>query len=226
MDQSAYRTYEAFMLTHMQDSAHDPQHIYRVLYTALDIAREEDADRDVLIAACLLHDIGRARQSKDPSLCHALEGGRMAYAYLLGQGWPEDRAAHVRSCIASHRYRADQPPESIEAKVLFDADKLDAAGALGIARTILYNGQHDEPLYTLDPHGRVSESPSPDAPSFVQEYQFKLKRVYDTFFTRRGREIAQQRQRTAEAYYHDLLAEVAAAYEGGAACLESALTEK
>jgi uncharacterized protein len=60
----------------MKDSAHDTEHIYRVLYVALDIARyEENVDGDVLIAACLLHDIGREEQNADPAVCHAAAGG-------------------------------------------------------------------------------------------------------------------------------------------------------
>ena len=67
-----YRLIEAYMLSCMRDSAHDREHIYRVLYAALDIASfEEPVDSDVLIAACLLHDIGRREQFENPALCHA-----------------------------------------------------------------------------------------------------------------------------------------------------------
>ncbi len=70
-----YRLIEAYMLSCMRDSAHDREHIYRVLYAALDIASfEEPVDSDVLIAACLLHDIGRREQFENPALCHAAVG--------------------------------------------------------------------------------------------------------------------------------------------------------
>ena len=74
----------------MQDSAHDREHVYRVLYTALDIAAHEPgADADVLIAACLLHDVGRAEQFRDPQADHAQVGAEKALRFLRDEGWGE-----------------------------------------------------------------------------------------------------------------------------------------
>ena len=115
MDRQEYGAIEAYMLTCMKDSAHDKDHVYRVLYNALAIARQEgDMDMDVLVAACLLHDIGRPDQIADPSLCHAEVGAARAYDYLLTAGWAPERAAHVRACILTHRFRKAAPTESIE----------------------------------------------------------------------------------------------------------------
>lgn len=123
MDKETFHEIEAHMLCIMRDSAHDAEHVYRVLYNALDIASaERGVDYDVLLAACLLHDIGRARQFENPSLCHASVGGDMAFEYLIGIGFPHEKAGHVKQCIISHRYRNDAPPATIEAKILFDAD--------------------------------------------------------------------------------------------------------
>ena len=72
------------------------------------------------------------------------------WPYLLENGFSEAFADAVRSCILTHRFRVARPPQSIEAKILFDADKLDVTGALGIARTLLYKGTVTEPLYLLD----------------------------------------------------------------------------
>jgi uncharacterized protein len=141
---------ESYMKRRMRDSAHDVQHIYRVLYAALDIAGHEEAvDYDILIAAALLHDIGREAQFQNPAVCHAEVGAKMAYAYLLGRGWAVEKAAEVYDCINTHRYRGDNEPESIEAKILFDADKLDTAGAMGIARTLIYEGRFRNPSIIL-----------------------------------------------------------------------------
>ena len=72
MTKTEYHAIKGFMNEKMQDAAHDKHHIYRVLYSALDIASHETSvDMDVLIAACLLHDIGREEQFKKPGLCHA-----------------------------------------------------------------------------------------------------------------------------------------------------------
>lgn len=150
MDKTLYTQLENYMLKCMDDSAHGKDHVYRVLYQALDIAQYESrVDLDILTAACLLHDIGRKEQFANPALCHARVGSEKAYAYLMETGWKEERAAHVRNCILTHRYRSDAPPVSIEAKILFDADKLDVTGTVGIARTIMYKAQVGEPLYTM-----------------------------------------------------------------------------
>lgn len=224
MDINFYKKYETYMLSQMSDSAHDCQHIYRVLYSALDIAESEnDVDAEVLIVACLLHDIGRKRQFENPSLCHALEGGEMAYDYLIKQGWNTDKANHVRKCIISHRYRTNHPPESIEAKILFDSDKLDVTGAMGIARTLIYKGQVNEPLYLVDANGFVLDGTNAESPSFFQEYNFKLKNLYGKFFTMRGGEIANQRRVAAVNFYKNIYDEVNSTHEKGRKHLQDLL---
>lgn len=209
MNQTQFREIEKYMLASMADSAHDCQHIYRVLYTALDIAAHENGvDIDILIAACLLHDIGRKAQFANPALCHAKIGSEMAYDYLLSIGWEQSKARHVAGCIGSHRFRGEQAPRAIEAKILFDADKLEAAGAIGIARTFIYQGQVAEPLYAVDGDGNPLLGIEDDAPSFFREYNYKLKHVYGRFYTKRGDELAQARQAAAERFYHSLVDEV------------------
>lgn len=211
-----YDKIESYMLECMRDSAHDREHIYRVLYTALDIAESEPtADLEILTAACLLHDIGRPEQFANPKLCHAEVGSAKAYSFLIGIGWTEERAAHVRDCVYTHRFRSDNPPQSIEAKILFDADKIDVSGAVGMARSLMYRGMVGEPLYTLNSDGTISDGSNTDEPSFFREYHFKLKNIYGKFFTERGRDIALSRQRAAEDFYNALLSEVKDAEKHG-----------
>ena len=226
MKKSTYNLLENYMLSCMKDSAHDQEHIYRVLYLALDIAQTEpDTDRDVLICACLLHDIGRQAQFEDPRINHAEAGADQAFHFLLDHQFPEDFAEKVCDCIRTHRFRKNNPPKSLEAKILFDADKIDVSGAVGIARTLIYQGHVLEPLYSMLPDGTVSDGTHDTAPSFFQEYKYKLEHIYDHFFTARGAAIAKQRQQAAVDFYKALLLEVNAAYESGKenldACLES-----
>lgn len=137
MERTNYEIIEKFMCQCMSDSAHDREHVYRVLYVALDIAScEKEVDMDILITACLLHDIGRKEQFENPALCHAQVGADKAYDFLIAKGYGENYARRVAACIRSHRYRSNEEPDTIEAKILFDADKLDATGTLGIARTL------------------------------------------------------------------------------------------
>lgn len=220
MTKETYTLLENYMLSCMEDSAHDKEHVYRVLYTALDIAEtEEDVDMDVLICACLLHDIGRKEQYENPKLCHAQAGAEKAYRFLLEHDFPENMATHVRECIASHRYRKGSEPQTLEAKILFDADKADASGAIGIARTLIYKGQVSDPLYTVKPDGQISDGTKDEHPSFFQEYKYKLEGLYDKFYTARGREIASLRRQAAAAFYTSLLREVSEPQQQGLALL-------
>lgn len=215
MKKETFCLLENWMLGCMTDSAHDREHVYRVLYTALDLARDEEGvDYDVLIAACLLHDVGRQEQFENPALCHAQVGGEKAYCFLVENGFPEAFAMHVKACIVTHRFRKQNPPESIEAKLLFDADKLDVTGAIGIARTLMYSGQNNRPLYTLKASGQISDGAGDAADSFFREYKFKLETIYDRFYTKGGREEAQQRKAAAVSYYESLLREVRRSYSG------------
>ena len=204
MTRETFELLDGYMLSQMDDAAHDREHIYRVLYNALDIASfEEGVDMDVLIAACLLHDVGRRER-----------------------GFSEDFACAVRDAIRTHRFRANDPPVSVEARILFDADKLDAVGTMGIARTLSYKGQVGDALYVLGPDGIPSDGEGDGKNTFFNEYKIKLSLLYEHFYTRRGRELAGQRRRAAEEFYLALLRESREPYERGRALLEGALNDE
>ena len=216
MKKDTYELIENYMLSCMEDSAHDKEHIYRVLYNALEIAKSlMDVNYDILITACLLHDVGRKEQFENPDLCHAMVGGDKAYQFLLDHDFSKDFAEQVRKGIQSHRYRKNNPPESIEAKILFDADKLDATGTMGIARTLVYKGTVSEPLYSLLPDGTISSGEGDETPSFFQEYKYKLEKLYNSFYTTRGAELAKERQQAAVDFYNNMYNEVNASYKNG-----------
>jgi len=100
MNKDTFALLENYMCSCMDDSAHDKEHIYRVLYHALEIAEsEKSVDYDILICACLLHDIGRSEQLRNPSVCHAMIGGEMAYSFLLENNFSEEFAGQVRHCV-------------------------------------------------------------------------------------------------------------------------------
>lgn len=216
MTKEIYNLIENYMLSCMEDSAHDKEHIYRVLYNALEIAKAEDeVDYDVLIAACLLHDIGRREQFENPSVCHAMVGGEKAFCFLMENGLDEEFSRKVKHCIQTHRFRKSMQPESVEAKILFDADKLDVTGALGIARTLMYKGNVAEPIYNVLPNGEISDGAQDTAPSFFREYKFKLEKLYDKFYTAKGAKLAQERCGIAVAFYESLYQEVNIGYTSG-----------
>lgn len=224
MNRQIYTLIENYMLECMRDAAHDKEHIYRVLYNALNIAQAEmDVNYDVLITACFLHDIGRAEQFKNPELDHAEVGGDKAYVFLTDNGFSAEFASKVKSCIVTHRFRKSRPPESIEAKILFDADKLDVTGAMGVARTLMYKSGVGEPLYSLGMDGVPSNGEGDEHPSFFQEYNFKLKNLYDKFYTERARQLAAERKNAAKSFYDNLYAEVKNAYKNGKSLLDEVI---
>ncbi|MBQ3223782.1 MAG: HD domain-containing protein [Clostridia bacterium] len=198
----------AHMLEKMSDSAHDREHVHRVMRMCERIAAQyPEADTDILYAAACLHDIGREAQFRDPSVDHALFGAEMAYEYLLSIGWEETRAAHVRACIRTHRYRGSEQPATIEARILFDSDKLDVLGALGVARTLLYGGKVGSPLY--EPEELDDESYRCEE-SFLTEYKRKLRYASARLYTDYAKRIALERDRTMEAFVAALLREAKA----------------
>jgi uncharacterized protein len=238
----------------MNDSAHDKDHVYRVLYLALHIAEREcereresehsngggggisdclnsgggangpEIDRDVLIAACLLHDIGRSDQFANPAICHAEAGSEKALRWLRENGWPEEFARHAADCILTHRFRSGRKPATIEAKVLFDADKLEVAGAIGIARTLQYKAHTNGPLYTATPDGDVCDGVGDTQYSFMQEYKYKLVNIYSGFHTECASQIARERQGAAAAFYESLLGEARMCHGLGVPALARALS--
>jgi len=151
-------------------------------------------------AAALLHDAsGAAPGPQSGRTQHEQASAAFAREVLQAEGWPVERIEAVEHCIRSHRYRSAEAPRTIEARVLFDADKLDVLGAFGVARTIAYALQAGQPIYaepsqTFLANG-TSEAGEPH--SAYHEYLFKLRRVGERLNTDPARALARQR--------HDLL---------------------
>lgn len=130
-------------------SAHNLDHVMRVHNMCIFLAKyEEKVDLDILIPAALLHDIGRVIESQDKSgkTDHAILGAEMAEDILRNLDYNEEEIEKIKHCIITHRYRSGNEPKTIEAKMLFDADKLDVIGSIGIARTFMMAGQFGQSL--------------------------------------------------------------------------------
>lgn len=213
MTAERFQTLYEYMESCMRDSAHDKGHIQRVLDAALVLAeKEKNVDYDVLIAAALLHDIGREEQFRTGE-SHASVGARMAKEYLTSQGRDEAYAQHVSDCIRTHSFRRNDPPVSIEAKLIYEADKLDVVGASGVARTFLYQGRVGDPIYSMSPDGTVMGGEEKN-PSFYSEYRHKLMRLPGRFLTPEGRGRAAVRAQRAARFEAALRAEVGAGEAG------------
>lgn len=124
------------------DFLHGWEHTDRVRKLSLQIGKKENADLEVVEIAALLHDIAR---DKDIEEHHAIEGARMAREILTKMHYP--KTEEVVHCIETHSFTVNKEPKTIEARVLQDADRLDAMGAIGIARCFEYHGKYGgEPI--------------------------------------------------------------------------------
>ena len=193
------------------DSGHDFDHILRVLALVARIGEAEGADRGVLRVATLLHDWGRV-EADSKSLDHAAEAAARARDLLLARGEGADWIEAVTHAIAAHRFRSGPEPRTLEAKVLFDADKLDAIGAIGIARVFAYSGAHSQRLWaprdTIDLARWQESGDDPTEHTAVHEFVVKLSRIKTRLYTETGRVIAEDRHRFMVDFFQRLDAEV------------------
>ncbi len=194
------------------DPTHGFGHILRVLRMAEYLARESGADAGVVRAAALLHDATGASGHLESAARHGHHHASAAFAreVLAGKGWPEAKIAAVEEAIRTHRFRTGDPPRTLEAQVLFDADKLDAIGAVGVARAIAYAVSHGSPVYA-PPSARFLESgeKAPGEPhSAYHEYLFKLRRLRERLFTPAARALAARRDAVMRTYFEALADEM------------------
>ena len=195
------------------DPVHDFDHVLRVYRVAEHLAQAEGADLEVIRAAALLHDSrgsapggeGKARAE------HHLTSAIFAGEVLATKDWPEEKIKAVQHCIRAHRFRGKEDyPETLEAQVIFDADKLDVLGAIGAARTIAYAALDGQPAYA-EPSERfltTGEKEPGEPHSSYHEFLFKLSKVKGRMFTDSGKALAEARHAYLVNFYDQLQAEV------------------
>jgi uncharacterized protein len=190
-------------------SSHGWDHVERVRRTAEKIAStEKDADLFIVDASAILHDIARIDEvDSTGNDCHAEKGSRMAYDFLTANGLDEESADRIRLCILSHRYRNDHVPDSIEAKILYDADKLDSIGAVGIGRAFLFSGEVGARLHNSDIDINLTRAYSKEDTAY-REYMIKMRFIRDKMLTAEGRRLAEERHRYMAQFFNRLQDEV------------------
>jgi uncharacterized protein len=181
--------------------SHDWDHTERVYRLCLRIGRKEGADLGVLALAALLHDIGREEEDRTHGrVCHGRSGAAKARTILERLGCDRATIAAVAHCIATHRFRRGGAPRSIEACVLYDADKLDSIGAVGVGRAFLFAGEGGARLH--DPSIDVRRTrPYTREDTAYREYLVKLSRVRERMKTREGRRLASARHRYMTGFF-------------------------
>jgi len=181
---------------------HDWTHVERVKNLALNIGKQEKADAQILEIVALLHDIGRRDEMKAKGkFCHAERSAEIAEKFLRKLKISEDDIKNIIHCIITHRYRDERIPETIEAKIFFDADKLDSIGAVGIGRDFLFAGNAgSNTMYTgnekkIIDSGKVRDYTFSKEDSALLEYEFKLKNIKNKLLTKGGKKIGRERHK-------------------------------
>ncbi len=192
------------------DGSHDLFHFRRVFALASTIAQTEtpDADRLVLLAAAYLHDIvNPPKNSKLRSQASSLSAER-AGEILRQEGFPADRIAAVQHAIQAHSFSANISPETLEARILQDADRIEALGAIGLGRTFYIGGKLNSRLF--DPVDPLAEHRALDDSRYVVDhFKTKLLKLPGLMNTAEGRRISEKRANVLTIFMAQLLDELA-----------------
>jgi uncharacterized protein len=190
------------------DPAHDFLHIRRVVATALKLAREERADVTIVLPAAYFHDFV-AIPKDDPRRTQASKlSGQAAVLYLRDAGYPTRHLDAIRHAIEAHSFSAGISSETVEAKVVQDADRLDSLGAIGIARCFTTGAFMGRPFY--DEYDPFAERRAPDDKSYTVDHFFvKLFKIAETLQTATARAEGTRRVAFMKDYLKQFGSEVA-----------------
>lgn len=192
-------------------ACHDWDHTLRVWANARRIHELEGGDALVVDCAALLHDIGRPEELADQGVtCHATRGAELARDLLPQVGIADPELVdHIAACVRTHRFRARDRvrPATIEARIVFDADKLDSIGAIGIGRSFHFAGRIGARVHNAAEEAQGSASYSRQDSAY-REYLVKLRHVRQRLLTDAGRRLADGRHRFMVAFFAQIEREV------------------
>jgi uncharacterized protein len=174
------------------DGSHDLAHILRVFRNAMRIHAVEGGDGRILAAAVLLHDCVAVEKNSPLRAQASALAAEKASAILRHLSWSEPDIQATAHAITSHSFSANVTPETLEAKILQDADRLDAIGMVGAARCFYIGGRMSSALYDpFDPESK--DRPLDDKRYVIDHFQTKLFKLADGFQTETGRKLAKAR---------------------------------
>jgi len=205
-------TVERMAYTYFQGArgSHNWDHTLRVRRLCERIGAAEGVDMDVLLVSAYLHDIARSHQdASNGAVCHAEKGAQLAAAIVDKLPLTAGQKENILHCVRSHRFRGSHKPRTPEARVLFDADKLDAIGAVGVARAFLFAGEIGARLHREDANIEATRPYSADDTGY-REFKVKLCKIKDRILTREGQKMAADRHVIMEEFFNRFREE----YEG------------
>ena len=172
------------------DDIHGFPHVDRVYNLCLKLTKDLNVNIKVLKIAALLHDIGRNKKDiTKEKKNHAEVSSELADKYLSSQNFniSEEELKNVIHCIRSHSYSNDLPPRTLEAKILSDADKLDAIGAIGLYRTIGYTVKNEGTIINV-----------------IEHLEDKIMKLKDKLFLGISKKIAEKREKIIFEFYKEI----------------------
>ena len=189
------------------DPGHGLVHVRRVVATASRLCVAEGARGEIVLPSAWLHDCAHvAKDSPERSSASRIAAAR-AVEFLAAAGYPSDCLPDIRHAIEAHSYSAGIAPLTLEAKIVQDADRLDALGAIGIARCIAVGAALGRPIYQPDDPFCAAREPDDSAAS-VDHFYTKLLKLADTMQTEAGRREARRRSEFMQGYLDQLRAEI------------------
>jgi uncharacterized protein len=202
------------ILLHHQSPAHDFQHILRVYKNAEMISKQEESvDLDIVLAAALLHDLVVYPKGSSKTINSADDSAEIAKKILLEyKNYPREKIEKVADAIRTHSYSKRLVPETLEGKILQDADRLDAIGAIGIARTFSVGGSENRSLYNPTDPFCESERQLDDTQWTLDHIKKKLMILKNSMHTKTAKKIAEERTEFMELFLNQLRKEILPKY--------------
>lgn len=202
------------ILLHHQSPAHDFQHILRVYKNAEMISKQEEyVDLDIVLAAALLHDLVVYPKGSSKTINSADDSAEIAKKILLEyKNYPREKIEKVADAIRTHSYSKRLVPETLEGKILQDADRLDAIGAIGIARTFSVGGSENRSLYNPTDPFYESERQLDDMQWTLDHIKKKLMILKNSMYTKTAKKMAEERTEFMELFLNQLRKEILPKY--------------
>ena len=204
---------EARVLYETGDAAHDFDHVWRVTQMAIKLAQAEGADPTLVRLAALLHDVPvpHAKHETNESVrkSHHFAAADYAGRLLRARGMGTKAVEAIVHCIEAHRFRERSvQPQTLEAKCLYDADKLDSIGMIGVARAFAFAGTHNNRLWTT-PWPQIDSIPKEKSDyTPVHEFVYKLRHILSTLHTNTAQRIGKARHDTMVEFFNRLDTEI------------------
>ena len=185
------------------DPAHDFEHVMRVYRNAERICKNENGNKKLILSAVLLHDIIKIKNRKDS----ALKSARLSEKILKENSFLDDEITIISDAIKEHSFSKCKIPSTIEGKILQDADRLDAIGAIGLARVFSFSGSNNRPFY--DPKDPFSKNRNlNDNKWAIDHFYGKLLTLEQKMNTKTGKTIAKKRTKTLKDFLKELKNEI------------------